>query len=277
MHEVLHVIEPRSSPPDYGRNRIENHWKVATDYRRRETISWMDPAFGQLSMPPECQEVLGYDLSDKVRDFLESGGWTGLSILEVVLTVPKYQHLRQFVGPADVLYSHVQSRQLLSGGRIGLMEMMWWVFEDHRCLPPRTNAYVWLDAFSLKQCAHDFTISAVLQLVEDIPFFVAETYVANSYQTGVCKPSSPIEYATRSFCILELYAAARCRKTICFATNGTSDMNQHLEHFPVDVASATARHNEEKEIVDKYIVENVGYEQMNTMITQALLSWKPPR
>merc|ERR1712039_869468 len=70
-------------------------------------------------------------------------------------------------------------------------------------LPPIRDALIWVDTFSLRQCQPDFKTAAVLQLIEDIDCFVAEVHDS--------------EYAQRSFCVLELFAAVRCKKNIMLA------------------------------------------------------------
>jgi len=134
------------------------------------------------------------------------------------------------------------------------------------------TGFVWLDTFSLKQCKNDFSVDAVLQLIEEIPYFVVELFLEFDGPHRSEGASKPIEYATRSFCILELYGAVLAGKRIYSTSNAghKDEMYRTLQKFGVDTSSASARHQEDKEKVDKFIVDYVGFKNMDRQFTRAM-------
>lgn len=300
MHELLQIIEHQPNARTEELSSVYHNitgWQISPGYKRRSSMEWANSAanVGPLRMdegshyrPSAGLQALAYDLNDKVREFLEKNNWEHLSMLEVVLTVPEYEHLRKFVGVAEVFYSHVQSRPVFDFD-CGMMGMLQKTFrcgtlprELDRMKEPYAHAqtpFVWLDTFSLKQCKNDFSVDAVLQLIEEIPYFVVELFLEYDGPDRSKGASKSLEYATRSFCILEVYGAILAMKRLYSTSNAghQEEMSFALQKFPVDTASASARRPEDKEKVDKFIVDYVGFNIMDRQFTRAMHEFRSDR
>ena len=64
--------------------------------------------------------VCGYDLAERIKQWLKENRHTALSLCEVVLTDSALRNLRPHVGAANVFWSHIQSEPLLERGGRGM-------------------------------------------------------------------------------------------------------------------------------------------------------------
>jgi hypothetical protein len=234
-------------------------------YTRDKSMSWIDEVHGPVEyadcganrehkhiQPPS---MTGYDLCFSLRKWLKANGHGELSVCEVILLDPRYEDLRHHVGQAVVFYSHIQSvhpiatfNNLLNGMR------------DHEKFD-KTATFWWIDYFSLRQCQNDFKPEQVVQLVEAIGITMAEL---------PC--TSDLSYFRRSFCILELYATLKGRADLMFSVPGDgAGMKRALEAEPINTAAAATRSLDDKDLIDAFITQSLGFERMDAAVTAAAI------
>jgi len=160
----------------------------------------------------------------------KNDAFKGLSMCEAVLIHPKFKRAREYVGEADVFWSHVQCESVKSTFR-----HMIHIRGDHytRFFGDWPEDIVWLDMFSLRQRAwDDFNVDATLELIRDI---------------GVVDATANDGYFTRSFCLLEAYGAVR----------GDAALNVYYvdENVEVDSKSAGATRDADRVRVANFITE----------------------
>jgi len=178
--------------------------------------------------------VTGYDLADYVRNWQREQGLTELSVCEIILVQPEFHQLRQYVGIANVFWSHIQMESFLGWGstchdqtpkneRSTLLQLS----TVHRYfggrLPPRESCFFWIDYFCLRQCRSDFDVDCTIDLIKDVGTVVA------AMDTG-------FEYIKRSFCVLELYGAVSGGSNLVCTAGADKDLvRQFLASDRADV------------------------------------------
>lgn len=206
---------------------------------RRETYDgWIGMAF------PD--RLTCYHISELIRAYLRAQP----ECAQAPLSVCELFHRRGWpgVGPAVSFLSHVQSEHP----------------EDALSAMGSADEPIWVDVFSLRQTATDAWDSReVVSLIQDIG--------------RVCiQIDRMLTYTTRSFCILEAFAAI----------NGDAQINVRLPDAPfcscegctlncesgltVDTRSASTRTAEDKAQIDEYVERYVGFDAMDEVIQQRL-------
>ena len=123
------------------------------------------------------------------------------------------------------------------------------------------DTHIWVDAFCLRQCQNDFTPEEVVALVKHI----GATFV------NFDGPTSGSLYLTRSFCILETFAAVQSgdKMMTLLPRNGPlrnrgCPLLSTLPNYSVDSKNAQTRRQKDKELVDSFIANGVGFEVCNS-------------
>jgi hypothetical protein len=240
-------------------------WKYVEPYTRSEALSWANDAFGLVERDEGpitiknvgLKNMTGYDACDRIRRWLLENGFERMSVCEVLLTDANFEDLRQNVGRANIFWSHIQQENLLGWG--GTLSSMRAAQQNHmRLLPPETM-FFWLDYTSLRQCQSDFNISVTVMLIKEIGLLIA------------CVDQQ-LEYTRRSFCVLELFAAVdSSSQLICHSNLLRNDMEHSLAKRPIDTARADSRSREDKGVIDSFIVNSVGFEQLDGIVSKALV------
>ena len=267
-------------------------------------LEWVTEAFGQ----QEDTGPIGYDLGHFVRIWDLVSGDADKSVLEVVLTrrqkyttqeivhegwqrdlqwdqqwqrdlqwrwqtyeaTSRYESLRgdesfhwtQHVGPAHVFYSHVQLKPVrrtlqVIKGALAKSAPTRKLLELAEGEKPR----VWLDYFNLRQCGNDFKPAAVVDLIKQI---------------GVCFiefDTDPTQYLARTFCALEAFAAVKggVKTGVLVDEIHAIMIKDMLVASPIKVADAQTRRRKDKDMIDAFITESVGFEALDAALTKLAL------
>ena len=252
-------------------------------------LEWVTEAFGQ----QEDTGPIGYDLGHFVRIWDLVSGDADKSVLEVVLTRrQKYTtqeivqdggqyrwqedlqwrwqtyeatesfHWTQHVGPAHVFYSHVQLKPVrrtlqVIKGALAKSAPTRKLLELAEGEKPR----VWLDYFNLRQCGNDFKPAAVVDLIKQI---------------GVCFiefDTDPTQYLARTFCALEAFAAVKggVKTGVLVDEIHAIMIKDMLAASPIKVADAQTRRRKDKDMIDAFITESVGFEALDAALTKLAL------
>jgi hypothetical protein len=194
-----------------------------------------------------------------------------------------------------VFWSHVQSEGFLNyeiPAAEGEYEMLLGTlrFIHKTIICEKQSPFLWVDYFCLRQCQPDFTPQIVCKLIKEIGT-LATLIGFSIYFPPMC--ALRIEnaqfawapYLERSFCILELYAAViGGAEMICNSGWKPADVQKLLEKSkpdeswpwaaywrgPIDSKAASTRRTEDKELIDQFITDSIGFEQLNKLITEAL-------
>ena len=82
-----------------------------------------------------------------------------------------------------------------------------------------------------------------------------------------------LKYARRSFCILEVYAAIDGGAKLVVYTAGWRAWVEHrLALHPIDSAASNTRNIENKEKIDRFIMNTMGFEELDCAVTKAILA-----
>ena len=168
-------------------------------------------------------ELTCYDLNAVIKKWLRANGVSDKSVCEV-LEERAYVDLgekKPAVGRAASFLSHTQKEDPfdmytcmgnLEGGR--------------RDLKP--GQPIWVDACSLRQCAsNEFRADEVVQLIKEIGY----TYVSMDFEGA---------YPSRSFCLLETYAAVVARQPLAIRETEESDLRKNLDEQGVELGRLMA-------------------------------------
>jgi len=220
-----------------------------------------------------------YDINSCIRERLKREGEENKSVCEVLLSAGSGS--KPAAGQAGVFISHVQSEHPSD-----TMKAM-------RKLDREIGGkFQWLDSFSLKQCQQDFKPESIVALIK----WVGHTHVICDWE---------LSYPKRSFCVLELYASVQGKAKLNMSGKGIDfrawsvmreagkglhrvqraledrqsphlrdEADPQLKEFlqkleiVVDTANATTRRQQDKEMIDKYITENVegGHDKLNQVM-----------
>ena len=267
------ALEARGGKP------ANRYWGKYSVYERKEDVAWVTKLYGSIlqeqgsdgvkidssrplaDVPGFHTHMTGYDLCSVLRHLLSSTGHAERSVCEMILADEAYAHLRVHVGPANVFWSHTQ--------RYGIHEtlgkMMTGCDTHAASLPqPASARRFWLDYFCLRQCLPDFDVMKTRALIRQIGKFMVEI-------------DKPVVYMTRSFCILETFAAVEAAATfMCVSPWWQDGMQFLLEQAPVDSASASTWHTEDKEKIDTFIRETVGFDDFDSIVTNAIIDGAVP-
>ena len=225
-------------------------WKYTSEYARGPGTEWLTDQFGAIVAggPHGRLHMAGYDACVFIRRWLQDHGYADRSLAEVVLTNPEWTDLKEHVGPASLFWSHLQSEPLV-GVRSTLGTMAAYLRSS------ADSPFIWCDYVCLRQARQgDFRIPAVIECVHLAGAVVACIDVE-------------MEYAARSFCLVESFAAVvgGCRyQCVSYATR------EVLASRPVNSRTASTRWQEEKIVIDTLIAETIGFERLDAVIGAAI-------
>lgn len=233
-------------------NDLEWTYCMGTAYQRAENDVWLDEVHGAIT---DCElygrcNVLGYDLCIYIRRWLAANNYRRLSLVEVVLTKPEWSDLREHIGFASVLWSHLQSEPLL-GPQSTLTLLSQYV--KNGCNFPKT---VWCDYFCLRQaCANAFSGESIVEAI-------------HYHGEVVACVEADLGYLKRSFCLLESFAAVigGCRLQFMITNNAIPDLQQN----PVSSKVAQTRFPQDKAVIDGFVEKTVGFSRLDVVITRAV-------
>jgi hypothetical protein len=229
------------------------------DYKRSAKLNWLNEQVGS--------RMTGYDLCLFLRTWLETNGYKHLSICEVILTDERFRDLRGFISIANVFLSHTQNQDFLRTIKTIYPS---WIFDAH---VPNVDGpvYFWVDYFCLRQCQPDFEPNAIVRLIAEIGAFSG---AIDDLKNG---------YFSRSFCILEVYAAIVSEAKLKLPTGIEFADFPHKPSPPVQAhrefierciksADATTRDSADKKLIDAFICENIagGFDALDAIIIKTL-------
>lgn len=126
----------------------------------------------------------------------------------------------------------------------------------------------WVDYCVLRQCQKDFDIDRVQDIIGRIGCTLVEL-------------DNDLSYLKRSFCILEIYATVNegadllCfprglidRSAELFQANRIAKINRAAEQ--IDAEQATTRALEDKQVIDGFIQNTIGFEKLNDIVGGAI-------
>ena len=125
-------------------------------------------------------------------------------------------------------------------------------------LPEKEAPRVWLDYVNLRQCGNDFSPAAVIDLIKTI---------------GVCFiefDEDPTAYLARTFCALEAFACVKgdVKTGVLVDEVHAMMIKDLLAANPVQVAKAQTRRRKDKDMIDNFIIESVGFEAVDAALTK---------
>lgn len=224
------------------------------------------------------ENLTGYDLVDFVRAWLRREGHDRLSVCEVVLIDRRFEDLRQYVGKANIFWSHLQMQDFVSKTthamkRIDLYDRC----SSHRrfnaqnqcppvdseVLPRESMRMLWLDFFSLRQCQPDFDVNRIIELIGDIGMTVADIDMEG-------------DYFKRSFCVFELYATVHAGCDLVCSMGRDCFHPAQMQCWPLKAQDATTRSPEDKQQIDRLIQDmDGGFRKLNRVVTESVFQSCP--
>jgi len=151
------------------------------DYHRGPEMLRRNPG---MSPDPDPSELIGYDLTTFIEEFMGRRGYEEFSVVEVMQAA---RH--PGVQPVTAFLSHVQSETV--SVTLGLFEQV------EECIARREDSGTsFLDYFCLRQCIDDFEEDKVRQLIGDIGL----TFLGVSFN-----PSGDVELFNRTWCCYEVF------------------------------------------------------------------------
>lgn len=251
-------------------------WKYVSGYRRSEqTAAWLDDVVGPIDSDPiyGLANVTGYDICDYVREWLGREGHQERSLCEVILLDDRFADLRPFVGRANVFFSHLQLEKFLGNASCSrdpeglrackrsetLYRLEQMLSDAADKFPSPSDQLVWMDYFSLRQAIDDFDPYAIVELVRD-----TGTVLANLDHD--CK------YFERSFCVLEIFAGATQARQLLCCRWARHVVQETLENHPINSAAAMAHKPKDKESIDLFIRETIGFAEFDRIVSDAVLA-----
>ena len=202
-----------------------------------------------------------YDVVEAVRQYLKRTGNEDKSMLEVL-----HAENSQFVGPADVFVSHVQSSHVASMlGTINQAPNLW----PDICNVNGQTRY-WVDIMSLRQC-------------QPSAFKPAEIFdVISLTKACLVEIDRTSSYLKRTFCIFEVFAAVQEDVPLLCAPKVVMEELRESERWDallvlarevgtLDCSAATSRSKKHTDQINEYIKEDCGFEALNEAVKCAIL------
>jgi hypothetical protein len=291
---------------DFLRSRSEYN----PEYSRSNDVSWVDGVYGPVD-PRNKNSMTGYDLCSAIRKWLRTHAHTELSVCEVIMTDPLFEDMRQHVRKSNVFYSHIQSKQpirMLNDMYQGAQAHKLYLPEFKSHLPQfneEKETYWWIDYFSLRQCQQDFKPEQVVMLIKEIGKTVAEidlelVYLRRSF--CILEVYATLAGNARLLCTLDQHAKDLRRKLgeeqdekrndeqneeYTFEADqqegdvedekdavdpaSEEEDREEEEPQPVSTISASTRDPADKELIDRYIEDTIGFERMDVAVTAAAI------
>jgi len=275
----------------------EDNWNYDGSYTRDPGLaSWLDNQVGTVkkgnvsAAHPSggLKNVTGCDLAEYIRKWQREKHVDHLSVCEIILVEPEFQDLRQYVGIANVFWSHIQMESFLGSSStyhdqnekredstLYMLNNAHRKFQDR--LPPKDSCFYWLDYFCLRQCKSDVEVQCTIELIKDIGNVVSAI-------------DTKFEYIKRPFCILELYAAVQGNSNLMCLNGATSPKYTmclmlaadraeaeaagwaHYWVGSITVEAAQTRRDQDKQMIDGFIKQLPGgFDAVNNKVTEALL------
>lgn len=263
-------------------------WRYVDNYVRGSRLDWfrgpipeIDDVCGYMDTSPGMKHMTGYDLVSFINDWLIREGYQHLSLAEILLTEDRFAHLRQYVGIANIFWSHVDVEPVIDhckGTFVRIREARK-LYKSQ--LPPQSDQYFWVDYFSLRQgIDNDFEIEAIISLIKEIKNVICSLEDSNG---------SVRTYLSRSFCLLEIFSAMGDEMNlICYGNRvhrGVLEAQlaphcpQAWQHYwprdrwvgPINTASASTSNTRDKQKIDDYIQESFGFARFDLEVSQAIL------
>jgi hypothetical protein len=252
-------------------------WKyVQTSYQRREKLQWIEDSgtADPVKQDPHhgLANMTGYDICDFLRQWLKREGFGELSVCEVILTSERFGHLRHHCNLATIFWSHIQREPCVAGlPNSGTLSYIYEASIKQLGIDPFeedagfAGLFFWVDYFSLRQATSapggDFKTEAVVDLIKDMGALVA------------CIDPS-MHYATRTFCVLELYAAvAGGVRLVCHTADGDRAKTEgRLLEKPPNTAAASTRNSADKNLIDEYIISSIGFAALDELVARTIIA-----
>eukprot|EP00929_Paragymnodinium_shiwhaense_P006923 TRINITY_DN110878_c0_g1_i1.p1 TRINITY_DN110878_c0_g1~~TRINITY_DN110878_c0_g1_i1.p1 ORF type:complete len:660 (+),score=67.88 TRINITY_DN110878_c0_g1_i1:80-2059(+) len=223
-----------------GLVEFEEYIQFSASYvRDEEQLCWVTEEFGA--------QLTGYDFCAAIRAWLVETSNDHRSACEALQL--EGEEWKSRVGEADVFYSHIQG--------VPLSQTFHCIGEGLAMYPTKvpSNAHLWLDFTTLRQCRSDFDLRAVSTIIEYIGCTLVEF-------------DEDATYAQRSFCLFECFASVHCEiPLLCYAP---PSVQERLESHPIDSEKAQTRSAIDKLAIDSYIAGSCGFKVVDATITAAL-------
>ena len=274
-HEDVKFIVPRAGGivDNNGLRWIYNE-KILDTEKGCQRPQWHEEMAGPIARGDAERglgNVQGYDLQRFIAAWLSRNGCEDKSVLEVIDEDERFEELRKYVGPASVFWSHIQLEDALFTTIKGI------AIEEARGRLPRREGVVaegatqqqffWLDYFCLRQCQSDFDVHVVLGLIRHIGCLVAAI-------------DNDLVYVTRSFCILEAYAACAWGETelLCYSEMEQAEIHEKVASCNINSKDAQTRSEKDKKKIDdlitngSYLYDPISFVKMDGDLRRALLA-----
>jgi len=247
------------------RRRADGTWQYSQSSQQRgRKHDWLDKSVGPIGKGGDhgLTNMTGYDVCICIRNWLRENHLTNRSLAEVILTEDTWADLREHVGEANLLWSHLQREPL-----IGPQSTFASVSTYLRHLDSQDNQtppFIWCDYLSLRQAeANDFKIDSIIEGIH-----LAGRLVA-------CIDAELV-YPDRSFCLVEAFAAVvgGCQLDCVAYVDPVV-----LEQKPVRSKDAQTRDSDDKKAIDDLIEDTVGFQRLDEVITDCIQAgcqcWDP--
>lgn len=281
-------------PKNFTGDDLLLHWSYNNNYIRDcDLAALLDPEVGAVTAGTAqgvysnggLMNVTGYDLAAYIRQWHRAKGFDNLSVCEIILLEPEFQHLRQYIGIANVFWSHIQKESFLGDvstyhctntnnetATVLALDRVHNSIGDR--LPCKDSCFFWLDYFSRRQCQSDLNVDCIIKLIKDIGTVVAAV-------------DTKFEYFKESFRVLELCGAVYGGCNLMMITSlskyrmqqilarDRAEAGEHAEDYwadPVNLAAAQTRCAEDKFMIDALIQQLPGgFDTMTRLVTDNLL------
>ena len=291
--EQRKVEEARLRRCEYGESL---GWRYVESYQRNfVNLSWLpgplpslDAHSGYMETSPGMVRMTGYDLVSFLQDWLIQNEFTQLSIAEIILTQPHFQHLRHHVNLATIFWSHIDAEPVIDHAKGTLVRIREARQTYEQQLPSRSEQFWWVDYFCLRQgIASDFNLPEIMLLIQEIPFFIAS--VADATDKSIRT------YISRSFCLFEIFSAINkteeegINRVLCYG-NGCHRSVLELQMAPtcpvawasywpvkrwvgpIQSRLAQTSFHSDQQTITQYIESSIGFDQFDQKIKEILLA-----
>jgi tetratricopeptide (TPR) repeat protein len=216
-------------------------------------------------------EKNGYDLGDLIREVLRQHGLETLSTAEVL-----WSEGTGGVGAATVFFSHIQALPVETA--VETLRESLQVYRNEIGVNPR----FFIDYMCIRQAQKgDFDLPVVRHAIHAIPWMLVELDAGEDD----LRNAAPV-YLTRSFCVFEVFAAIeeeeegkRSRTKVLVFGPAVKDAKiapwlaakivSH-DYNIVNSSEAQCRWKDEKEKINAFIEESVGFDELDLVVGRAV-------
>lgn len=174
------------------------------------------------------------------------------------------------VSVPHIFWSHMQAKQVpYTVMRMRRAAKLHKVAKRHRFDPP---LFYWLDYASLRQCKpNDFVVERIRDVIKEVGLTLAESVLSYDYSKRCYnKPATTgFPFMERSFCIFEILASIQTNTKVQVTTDSLAHPDNYCEFLmqhPLSSKQATTHNPEEKRMIDDFIYEKMGYEQVDNIV-----------